>query len=123
MRPRNDNSPPPELKLAITTPTSFVEIEPPDWVVGVKAIRSMPDDDNAQNSMIRIEYGTLCMKYGAISFVKNEGRTSARRTTAFGTSEPTRSTAADRIITYRTLLIRPNYVSIEAFMWIMDNTE
>lgn len=39
------------------------------------------------------------MKYGAKSLVKNEGRTSARRTNALGTLGPTRSRAADRIIT------------------------
>lgn len=107
MRPRNDNSPPPELRLAITTPVSFTDIEPPDWVVGVRAINSMPEDDKAQNIMIRIEYGTLWMKYGAISFVIKDGRTSARRTTALGTFGPTRSRAAERIITYSTLFIRP----------------
>lgn len=47
------------------------------------------------------------MKYGAMSFVANEGITSARRTTPLGTLGPTRSRAADRITTYRTLLIRP----------------
>jgi len=39
------------------------------------------------------------MKYGAISFVKKDGRTSARRTTDLGILGPTRSRAADRIIT------------------------
>jgi len=89
-----------------------MDIEPPDWVEGVKAMSSIPDDDNVQNIMIRSEYGTLCMKYGAINFVKKDGSTSARSTTALGTSEPTRSTAADRIITYRTLFIRPDHVNV-----------
>lgn len=47
------------------------------------------------------------MKYGATSLVPNDGITSARSTTPLGTSGPTRSKAADRMITYRTLLIRP----------------
>lgn len=48
------------------------------------------------------------MKYGAMSFVKKDGRTSARRTTDLGTFGPTRSRAAESIITYRTLFISPN---------------
>lgn len=107
MRPKKDNSPPPELKLANITPNNFINMEPPDAVVGVRAIRSIPLDERAENMRIRSEYGTRCMKYGAISFVKKDGRTSARRTTAFGTSGPTRSRAAERMITYKTLLIRP----------------
>ena len=47
------------------------------------------------------------MKYGATNFVKNDGRTSASRTTALGTLGPTRSRAAESIITYKTLFIRP----------------
>jgi len=59
----------------------------------------MPEDDRAQKRRIRREYGTLWMKYGAMSFVKNDGRTSARRTTDLGMLGPTRSRAAERIIT------------------------
>jgi hypothetical protein len=47
------------------------------------------------------------MKYGATSFVKNEGMTSARRTVDLGTSGPTRSRAAERMMTYDTLFMRP----------------
>ena len=56
----------------------------------------------------RMEYGTKCIKYGAINFVKKDGMTSARRTTPLGTSGPTKSRAAERRITYRTLLIKPD---------------
>src|SRR4051812_10225416 len=89
------------------TPNNFVDMEPPDCVVGVRAISSIPDEDNAQNTRIRSGYGTRWMKYGATSFVKKEGRTSARRTTALGTFGPTRSRAAESIITYSTLFMRP----------------
>lgn len=40
--------------------------------------------------------------------MKNEGMTSQRRTTPLGTVGPTRSRAAERMITYRTLLMRPS---------------
>lgn len=85
MRPKKLNSPPPLLKLASITPNSFVDT---DLSVGVNAIRSMPPDDKAQNIRIRIQYGTLCMKYGATSLVMKEGRTSARRTTDLGILGP-----------------------------------
>ena len=39
------------------------------------------------------------MKYGAINLVEKAGIMSARSTTPVGTSGPTRSRAADRIIT------------------------
>jgi hypothetical protein len=39
------------------------------------------------------------MKYGATSFVRKDGTTSASRTTPFGTVGPTRSRAAERMIT------------------------
>jgi len=39
-------------------------------------------------------YGTMWKKYGATALNKNEGITSASRTTPFGTVGPTRSKAA-----------------------------
>lgn len=71
------------------------------------AIISMPHADRATNMGILTVYGTLWMKYGAQSLVRKEGMTSASRTTPLGTLGPTRSRAAERIMTYRTLLIRP----------------
>lgn len=84
-----------------------MDIDPPDCVVGVKAISSIPEEDSAQNMMIRSAYGTRWIKYGATSFVKKDGRTSARRTSDFGTLGPTKSRAAERMITYKTLFMSP----------------
>ena len=81
------------------TPKSFVDMDPPDWVVGVKAMRSMPDEERAQNMRIRSVYGTRWIKYGAMSLVMKLGRTSASKTTDLGTVGPTRSSAAESIIT------------------------
>lgn len=53
MSPRKDSSPPPLLKEAIITPKSFVETEPPDWIVGVKAMRNIPEEERVQNMRIR----------------------------------------------------------------------
>lgn len=46
---------------------------------------SMPSADRVTKIRMRTLYGILCMKYGAHSFVRNEGMTSHRRTTPFGT--------------------------------------
>lgn len=51
-------------------------------------MRSIPPDERPQKMRMRIQYGTLCMKYGAMSLVTNEGKTSARRTTDLGTLGP-----------------------------------
>lgn len=75
-------------------------MDPPSFVTeGVRAIKNMPPVDSAHIIIIRREYGIAWMKYGATSFVRKEGRTSARRTTPLGTEGPTRSTAAERMIT------------------------
>lgn len=66
---------------------------------GVRAIKNMPAADRAHIMMIRREYGIRWMKYGAMSFVRKDGRTSARRTTPLGTVGPTKSSAAERMIT------------------------
>ena len=52
--------------------------------------------------VILIGYGMRWMKYGANSFVKKDGMTSNRRTMALGSVGPTRSSAADSMITYST---------------------
>lgn len=70
-----------------------------ETVGGVKATRSIPPADRQTKLMIRLEYGILCMKYGAMSLVQKEGRTSASSTTPFGTEGPTRSRAAERTMT------------------------
>ncbi len=57
--------------------------------------------------MMRQEYGIRLMKYGAHSLTRKDGTTSARRATPLGTLGPTRSRAAERMITYNTLLINP----------------
>jgi hypothetical protein len=59
----------------------------------------MPQAENAANTIIRTQYGIRWTKYGAISLVKKEGTTSKRRTTPLGILGPTRSKAAERIIT------------------------
>ncbi|KAH8627844.1 hypothetical protein IG631_17612 [Alternaria alternata] len=66
---------------------------------GVRAMMSMPHAERATNMRMRTVYGILCMKYGAHSFVRNEGITSARSTAPLGTFGPTRSRAAERMIT------------------------
>lgn len=74
---------------------------------GVRAMMNMPHADSVTKIRIRRLYGILCIKYGAHSFVRKDGMTSQRRTTPLGTEGPTRSRAAERMITYRTLLMRP----------------
>ena len=59
----------------------------------------MPDEDRTQKIRTRIVYGTRWMKYGAINLVTKLGRTSASKTTALGTLGPTRSRAADNMMT------------------------
>lgn len=48
------------------------------------------------------------MKNGASSLIVNEGRTSDNKTIAFGVDGPTKSIAADKIITYKILFSNPN---------------
>lgn len=81
------------------TPIILMVTDPPSAVGGVRAIRSMPLDDNRTKLSMRTLYGTLWIKYGATSFVRKEGMTSARRTTPLGMLGPTRSRAAERMMT------------------------
>ena len=60
---------------------------------------NIPHAESTENKRMRQEYGIAFMKYGAQSLTMKEGMTSARRTTPFGTSGPTRSRAAERITT------------------------
>ena len=85
---------------AIPTPNNFSPTEPPSVVTdGVSATKNIPPADRAHIMIIRMEYGIAWMKYGATSFVRKEGKTSARRTRPLGTEGPTRSLAAERMIT------------------------
>jgi hypothetical protein len=59
----------------------------------------MPVVESATKMKMRVEYGIEWMKYGAVSFTHAPGTTSARRTTDLGTEGPTRSRAAERIMT------------------------
>ena len=68
-------------------------------VVGVRAINSMPLAARATKTKTLAPYDTVCMKYGASNLTTNVGKTSANRTVPAPTVEPTRSTAAERIIT------------------------
>lgn len=60
---------------------------------------SIPVVDMPAMKRMRIGYGTTWMKYGAHNFTRKEGIMSARRTTPLGTVGPTRSRAAERIMT------------------------
>lgn len=111
------SSPTPEEREASATPKSFVDMLPPSVTTdGVSAIMNMPAALIAHITTIRTWYGTKCMKYGDTSFVRKDGRTSASRTTPLGTAGPTRSRAAERMITYDTLFIRP-----EILVWLRRN--
>ena len=47
------------------------------------------------------------MKNGAANLIRNDGTISANKTVALGTCAPTKSTAADKITTYRILFKSP----------------
>ena len=62
------------------------------------------------------------MKNGATSLKVNEGMISANSTTPFGVAEPTRSTAAERIMTYKMLLSNPNIKNdVKIFVWCSND--
>ena len=48
------------------------------------------------------------MKNGANNLIINDGKTSDNKTIAFGVAGPTKSIAADNIITYKILFNNPN---------------
>ncbi len=56
------NSPPPELKLARTTPAIFVDMLPPFVYAGVNAISSIPEAEIIENKRTRMLYGIAWMK-------------------------------------------------------------
>src|SRR5438046_2128897 len=87
-------------------PVIFVPILPPP---GVIVIRSMPIMDNDTSIKMRVEYGMIWMKYAATNFIVKDGITLARSTTLFGTIGPTRSRAAETVITNKIILMVPKH--------------
>ncbi|KAH3668564.1 hypothetical protein OGAPHI_002318 [Ogataea philodendri] len=69
---------------------------------------TIPTKLKPTSMQIRRWYGIKWMKKGEASFRRKDGNTSAISTVAFGINGPTKSTAADSITTYSTLLTNPN---------------
>lgn len=93
------SSPIPLDNEASTTPVIFVVIVPPLVYAGVKTMSSIPEADSMLMMKILTGYGVAWITYGRRSLARKEGMTSQRRTTPLGTEGPTKSRAAERIIT------------------------